>query len=324
MLGRLPGILTSDHPGIREVVENRWNLHAYSKIIESMYWACRANKQTIVNGADLAEVLQAVRDPTCHVWKLKLNGKDAVDPTSLVDELPIGPQNASQIISMKPQEVIKLVEEEIPGKKQRQINGIKTTIANICKSQVLAHRHTADAGDHLASLTDIVSLSIVMKVMNVTSGVVAVKIPEVDDMLEKAQEKVDQIRKAKEKMAGLQPIDDIIFAQNIPQYNPEWKHSLNGWSTSYLAMLVCQYMNELQRKDKKLVLSARALEMIYHTASSYVGKLNSGKQYLGSYQLDQVRDKAIEEGKEIPFKKKKKLPQHETALPSTSTVVMEH
>ena len=49
----------------------------------------------------------------------------------------------------------------------------------------------------------------------------------------------------------------------------------------YLAMLVCRYMNELQRKDKKVVLSAKALEAIYHTASSSVGKLISGKQYLG-------------------------------------------
>ena len=55
----------------------------------------------------------------------------------------------------------------------------------------------------------------------------AVKIPEVDEMMEKAQEKVEQIRKAKEKTAGVQPIDDIIFAQNIPHYNPEWKHSPN-------------------------------------------------------------------------------------------------
>ena len=82
-------------------------------------------------------------------------------------------------------------------------------------------------------------------------------------------------------------------------------------------------MNELQCKDKKLILSATALELIYHTASSSIGKLISGKQYLGGYQLDQVRDKAVEEGKELPFKKKKKVPQ-EAGMPSTSLFVMEH
>ena len=50
-------------------------------------------------------------------------------------------------------------------------------------------------------------------------------------------------------------------------------------------------MHELQQKDKKMVLSAKALETIYHTASSSIGKLIPGKQYLGGYALEQVRDK---------------------------------
>ena len=66
-------------------------------------------------------------------------------------------------------------------------------------------------------------------------------------------------------------------------------------------------MHELQQKDKKIVLSAKALETIYHTASSSIGKLISGKQYLGGYALEQVREKVEAEGKELPFKKKKKL-----------------
>ena len=68
-------------------------------------------------------------------------------------------------------------------------------------------------------------------------------------------------------------------------------------------------MQELQQKDKKVVLSAKALEMIYHTASSSIGKLISGKQYLGRAALEQMCDKIEAEGKELLFRKKKKLPQ---------------
>ena len=96
----------------------------------------------------------------------------------------------------------------------------------------------------------------------------------------------------------LQPINEVVFAQNVPKYNPEWEHSPNGRATSYLATLVCWYMHELQQKDKKVVLSVKALETIYHTASSLIGKLISGKQYLGGYVLEQVRDKVEAEGKE--------------------------
>ena len=211
---------------------------------------------------------------------------------------------------MKPQEVFELVEEELVGKSKEQINAIKKCISSICKEQALAHRHAAEAADNLSALTDLVSLPIIIKVISATMRrTVAIQIPEVDDMMARAQEKVDAIRRAKEKTGELQPIDEVIFAQNVPQYNPEWEHSPNGRATSYLATLVCQYMHELQQKDKKVVLSAKALETIYHMASSLIGKLILGRQYLGGYALEQVRDKVEVEGKELPFRKKKKLPQ---------------
>ena len=77
-------------------------------------------------------------------------------------------------------------------------------------------------------------------------------------------------------------------------------------------------MHELQQKDKKVVLSAKALETIYHTARSSIGKLISGKQYLGGAALEQMRDRIEAEGKELPFKKQKKLPQRSSGLVKTS------
>ena len=148
--------------------------------------------------------------------------------------------------------------------------------------------------------------------------VVAVKILEVDEMLQRAQDKVDAIRRVQIRTAGSRPIDEVVFVQNVPTYNLEWQHSNEGKATSYLATLVYRYMNELQRKDKKVVLSAKALEAIYHTASSSVGKLILGKQYLGGYAMEQQPGKAEAEGKELPYKRRKKLQTKDTAIPSTS------
>ena len=60
------------------------------------------------------------------------------------------------------------------------------------------------------------------------------KIPEVDDMLQRAQDKVDAIKRVQSMTAGAHPIDEVIFAQNVPTYNPEWQHSNEGRATSYL------------------------------------------------------------------------------------------
>ena len=73
-----------------------------------------------------------------------------------------------------------------------------------------------------------------------------------------------------------------------------------------------------------MVLSVKALETIFHTASSSIGKLISSKQYLGRYALEQVHDKVEAEGKELPFKKKKKLPQRSSGLAKTSGGMTEH
>ena len=290
-----------------------------------MFWAVKANKQTILNGADVDEVLTSIPDPKCKAWRMKLNGKTAVDPGTLVDDTDIGPQTALEMMSLKPKEVFKLVEEELVRKSREQINAIKKCIGNICKEQALTHRHAVEAADNLVVLTEMVSLPILIKVISATMRpTMVIKIPEVDDMIARAQEKVDAIKQAKQKVGELRPIDEVVFAQNVPKYNPEWEHSSNGRAMSYLATLVCRYMHKLQQKDKKVVLSAKALEMIYHTASSSIGKLILGKQYLSGYALEQVRDKVEAEGKEWPFRKKKKLPQRSSGLLKMSRSAVEH
>ena len=57
----------------------------------------------------------------------------------------------------------------------------------------------AEAADNLASLTDMVSLPILVKVISATMRpTVAIKIPEVDEMMARAEQKVEAIRQAKQ------------------------------------------------------------------------------------------------------------------------------
>ena len=57
-----------------------------------------------------------------------------------------------------------------------------------------------------------------------------------------------------------------------------------------------------------MVMSTKALEAIYHTASSSVGKLISGKHYIGGYELDKLREKKEKEGVTLAQKTKHKRP----------------
>ena len=80
----------------------------------------KANKQTILNGADPDEVLVSIPNPKCRAWRMKLTGKTAVDPGTLVDDTEIGLQTALEIMNLKPQEIFELVEDELVEKQKNK------------------------------------------------------------------------------------------------------------------------------------------------------------------------------------------------------------
>ena len=126
---------------------------AYGQVIESFFWACKANKNNIIDDVDRDAILQSVKDPTCKAWKLKLSGRKTLDPTSIIQEESIGLQTAWEIVSLKPDDMFEMLEEEMAMKTPAEEKHIKDTIKNLCKSQALAHRHVANSADYLATLT---------------------------------------------------------------------------------------------------------------------------------------------------------------------------
>ena len=75
--------------------------------------------------------------------------------------------------------------------------------------------------DHLVTLTEIASLPVVMTMINsCQQPVVAVKIPKVDGMLQRAQDKVDAIRRVQLRTAGSRPIDEVVFCAERSYLQP--------------------------------------------------------------------------------------------------------
>ena len=130
--------------GIRKDAEGRRNRHLeeeYGKVIDKHFTGqCKANKQTILNGAEPDEVLASVKDARCKAWRLKLSGKTNDRPDHLNSR---GTGNstteASDAVNFKsPDEILELVEGGI-GREDpitEQVNS-KITIGNICRSQAL-------------------------------------------------------------------------------------------------------------------------------------------------------------------------------------------
>ena len=97
---------------------------------------------------DPVDVLASIPDARCKAWRLKLSGKTAIDPTTLVEDTEIGPQMASDVMNLKPQEIFELVEEELVGKTKEQINVIKKCIGNMQRASVSAQACGRSGGQH--------------------------------------------------------------------------------------------------------------------------------------------------------------------------------
>ena len=83
----------------------------------------------ICNDAVADDILASIKDPLCKAWKLKLNGKESVNPTTLEPEPPVAPQRASDAVSFKnPDEILEAVKEELAGKTPLQIKELKITM----------------------------------------------------------------------------------------------------------------------------------------------------------------------------------------------------
>ena len=67
--------------------------------------------------------------------EIKIEWKTAIDPTTLVENTEIGPQMASDVVSLKPQEIFEIVEEELVGKSKEQVDVIKKCIGTYAGSR---------------------------------------------------------------------------------------------------------------------------------------------------------------------------------------------
>ena len=69
---------------------------------------------------------------------MKLNGKTAIDPTTLVEDTEIGPQMATDVMNLKPQDIFELVEDELVSKTKEQVNIIKKYLKCMQRASVSA------------------------------------------------------------------------------------------------------------------------------------------------------------------------------------------
>ena len=136
---------------IKMVRQGRRVEEEYRKVVRSMYWACKAvGNDSLVTDADLECVTGSVKDLNCMAWRLKLTGKTQAVPKELLVNEEEDTQVAIETTEIQEKEVYKRIKKEFDDMTPQKQKELQHHVQGILHSNKLAHRHAADAAEHLA------------------------------------------------------------------------------------------------------------------------------------------------------------------------------
>ena len=253
------------------IVKKAGNVQAnYSKLIQSIYWACQAVGISSIKDADVDAVLQNIKDPTCRAWMLHLRGIKEATPYDL---LPAA-RKESFITKGVPLEadIEKLLKDEVKDMSSLQENTTRNLLKELCYHNKMAHRHAMEVAERLETLSMNVSIPFFQKVAESTNrALVQVRLLSMDEHMDETE----KMRKSRDEefSAQLRPTINIAADMNLVSMNEEWNDSKHGRATRILAAFVNRYLYEqMHAKDGK-VLSARVLSDKFNLKESTLGKM---------------------------------------------------
>ena len=175
---------------------------------------------------------------------------------------------------------------------------LRMHIQGILRSNALAHKHVADAANHLADALKFLSTPVIVVLAQSTSWpLIGVHLPLMDTFLEEAKKRHEEM--VQQRNLEKRPIHKIYIEQNLPRLSREWEYQHEGEVNSRLAALVTRYMHEALMRDKKQFYSGTALATMFKVRSSTLNKLISGRKYMGGAELEKYMEEMKHKGVEI-------------------------
>ena len=163
----------------------------YSKLVKSIYWACRAVGILSIEEADAEEVFDNIKDKTCRTWMLHLRG---ISEAMSYDLLPAA-QKESFITrdSSMSDDMEAQIDEEVRGMTATQENTTRNLIKDLCYHNKMAHRHTMESAEKLETLSMNVSLPFFLKLAEGTSRLlIQLNLPSMQEHMAKAEKERQQ------------------------------------------------------------------------------------------------------------------------------------
>ena len=123
---------------------------------------------------------------------------------------------------------IKADVDRLPEDKQKEL---RQHIQGILRENAMAHQHAAEAADHLAEASRLLSMPGIVVLAQATAWpLIGVHLPLMNTFLEEAKKKWDET--VEQRKPDYRLIDEICIDQNLPRLTREWEFQHEGPANS--------------------------------------------------------------------------------------------
>ena len=127
-------------------------------------------------------------------WRLKLTGKTQAVPKELLVNEEEDAQVAIETTEIEEKEVYERIQKEFDDMTPQKQKELRHHVQGILHSNALAHRHAADAAEHLADASKLLSTPGIIALSNPTARpLVGIHLPIMNKFIEAAQRKHEEM-----------------------------------------------------------------------------------------------------------------------------------
>ena len=155
----------------------------YQKVVRSVFWACQVvGNRSLMNGVDPERVARSVRDLNSVTWRQKLMGKDKAILKELFVDEEEDPQVASEKKTIDKNDVFAIVKNNMDQLLNEKWKELGFHIQGIIQSNAQAHKYVAQAAEHLADASRLLTTPSIVALVNSTMRpLVGVHLPLVEE-----------------------------------------------------------------------------------------------------------------------------------------------
>ena len=231
--------------GLKAAVKKGRNIDTtYKDLIKSTIEVAHAMRYPGAFSVEVEEILAAIPDIHCNVWKKHLKGEEMMDPKDVVmddeeeenDLLIQGPVLGEESTLAAAKAI-----HELPDLLKKDA---KANLVKLFDNQMKAHQYAAEACKNLKELHKTLPLDVFLRIADsAMRPLVILHIPKTEELCAKMRTVAET--RTRKTAAGASRVVEVMETMNLPQLHKEWTVEDSHKAKEMIACMVYKYVRDV-------------------------------------------------------------------------------